>query len=142
MQVEGFGFRYYAPQAEIKEEILLADRGGSCRGGKRSGQRGEAELTVGISGRAGGGLIEAGNGAHHPAGIHRASERVKLPAEMRIAQGGSFEAGGEFEEIGEQAVEIGEQVFEGGLTIFRKLIGVGEELRESLSAGGAFEYAQ
>lgn len=51
-------------------------------------------------------------------------------------------AGGELEEIGEEAVENVDLIFEGGVAVFGEGGGAREKLRETLAACGVFEDAQ
>src|SRR5258707_3180022 len=126
----------------------LANGGQGCLGArsgsaqrcwsKGGGQGIEAELAVQVAARAEIKFVKTSDGAENPGGVDGLAERIQLFCEGSIPQGGLFQFGRKFEEIGEQAVENADLIFEGGDAVFREGRSGGEELAGVLGLRGAF----
>lgn len=84
-------------------------------------------------------LVESGDGAENPSGVHGIGEQGQFFRKRSIAQDWIFYFRREFKEIGEQAVEDAELIFERGFAVFGDGGGLCEKLGEALALGGAFE---
>src|SRR5882724_5351607 len=118
--------------ANIGLGCLRVRRGSAQRCGSKGGGQGiEAELAVQIAARAEIKFVKTNDGAENPGGVDGLAERMQLFCEGSIPQGGLFQIGRKFEEVGEQAVEYADLIFEGGVAIFREGRSRGEELAEA-----------
>src|SRR5258706_15654941 len=107
--------------ANIGQGCLGARRGSAQRCWSKGGGKGvEAELAVQIAARAEIKFVKTSDGAETPGGVDGLAERIQLFCEGSIPQGGLFQFGRKFEEIGEQAVENADLIFEGGVAVFRE----------------------